>query len=376
MEDMEKNTGISGRRRMTRSAIYRYLYEAKGFCSRQQLARDLELSLPTVYQNLTELMDMGLVQFSGEQQSTGGRKASGLSIVPDARVAVGVSITDRHLRLAAADLRMRELGYRKTATGPIDALSSSLCRELEHFLDEFSIDRERLLGVGIALPAIIDHENRFLRYAPTLSLRDVSLESLTKHIPYPTFVENDANSGGYIEWFSRRSDKSMAYFSLENGVGGAVLMNGAPWLGENRRGGEFGHMCVEPCGLRCTCGKQGCLEAYCSARRISDDLGITLDEFFAGLEREVPEYVYLWHDVLRHLAIGISNIRMALDCNIVLGGLLTEYLPPYMDILKRYVTALDSFSADADYVHLSALPRNTVPLGAALHFIDQFLKTL
>ena len=153
-------------------------------------------------------------------------------------------------------------------------------------------------------------------------------------------------------------------------------MNGAPWLGENRRGGEFGQMCVEPCGLRCTCGKQGCLEAYCSARRISDDLGITLDEFFAGLERKVPEYVCLWHDVLRHLAIGISNIRMALDCNIVLGGLLTEYLPPYMDTLKSYVEALDSFSADADYVHLSALPGNTVSLGAALHFIDQFLKTL
>lgn len=370
------STGISNRRRQTRSAIYHYLYEARGFCSRQQLARDLELSLPTVYQNLTELMEMGLIRFSGEQQSTGGRKASGLSIVPDARVAVGVSITDQHLRLAAADLRMQELGYRKMPIGPINELSATLGRELEHFLDELSVGRDRLLGVGIALPAIIDQENRLLRYAPTLRLRDISLQSLTKDIPYPTFVENDANSGGYIEWFSRRSEKSMAYLSLENGVGGAVLMNGAPWPGENRRGGEFGHMCVEPCGLRCACGKQGCLEAYCSARRISDDLGITLDDFFAALEQKVPEYVYLWHDVLRHLAIGISNIRMALDCSIVLGGLLAEHLPPYMDILKNYVAAQDSFSSNADYVSLSALPRNTVPLGAALYFVDGFLKNL
>lgn len=105
----------------------------------------------------------------------GRRKASGLSIVPDARVAVGVSITDRHLRLTAVDLRMKELGFRKTTIGPIDALCSSLAKELELFLDAFSIDRDRLLGVGIALPAIIDLENRFLRYAPTLSLREAGL---------------------------------------------------------------------------------------------------------------------------------------------------------------------------------------------------------
>ena len=78
---------------------------------------------------------------------------------------------------------------------------------------------------------------------------------------------------------------SMAYLSLENGVGGAVLVNGDLYAGDNRRSGEFGHMCVEPGGLPCKCGKRGCLEAYCSARRISDDINITLKDFFAGVER-------------------------------------------------------------------------------------------
>ena len=92
------------RRQRTRNTIYRHIYNARGFCSRQSLARELDLSLPTVYQNLSELMAAGLVQDSGEQQYTGGRKASGLSIVPDARIAIGISISEHHLRLVAADL--------------------------------------------------------------------------------------------------------------------------------------------------------------------------------------------------------------------------------------------------------------------------------
>ena len=116
---MDLDAGLTDRRRQTRSSIYRNIYYAKGFCSRQSLARELGLSLPTVYQNLSELMAAGLVRDSGEQQSTGGRKASGLSIVPDARVAVGISVTEHRLRLAAADLLLNELAYQEVDIPPI-----------------------------------------------------------------------------------------------------------------------------------------------------------------------------------------------------------------------------------------------------------------
>ena len=375
---MELEATITERRRQTRNSIYRHLYESRDFCSKQSLARDLGLSLPTVYQNLTELMNAGLVRNSGEQRSTGGRRAMGLQIVPDARYAIGVSITETRLRFVAADLQLEEMAYRKVYHPPIAEMKDFgifLAGELEKFIDETHLDRSRMLGVGIALPAVIATDNSRITLAPTLHLRDITLQFLAKEIPYPTYIENDATSGGYAEWFLYWH-RDMAYLLLETGVGGAVLVGDGQYHGVNRRSGEFGHMCVEPGGLPCKCGKRGCLEAYCSAWRISDDLGIPLSEFFAGVERHVPEYETMWHDLLRHLAIGVNNIRMVLDCDVVLGGFLTQYLPPYMPLLKEYVAAGNPFEPSADYLHLSVMRRHTVPLGVALHFIQEFIETI
>ena len=379
---MSFDSAVTDRRRQTRSNIYRYIYDAKSFCSRQSLARELGLSLPTVYQNLSDLMSAGLVRDSGEQQSTGGRKASGLSIVPDARVTVGVSVTEHRLRLAAADLLLNELAYQEVDNTPIVSFADMgelLAQSLERFLDDFSISREKLLGVGIALPAVMSPDSRYITAAPTLRLRDTSLEGLTDSIPYPTYVENDATSGGHAELFVRGSSRNMAYLSLENGVGGAILFAGAPYVGDNRRSGEFGHMCVEPGGLRCTCGAQGCLEAYCSPRRIRDAFGVSPEEFFSCLERRGPryeEYSALWDNMLRHLAIGVNSIHMALDCDVVLGGFLSEFLAPYLPRLREYVAGINYIVPDAGYLHLSTLRRHTVPLGVALHFIVDFLECI
>ncbi len=377
---MGLDASVTDRRRQTRNHIYRYLYDAKGFCSRQRLARDLGLSLPTVYQNLSELMAAGLIRDSGEQQPTGGRKASGLSIVPDARVAVGVSVTEHHLRLAAADLLLNELAYQEVDNGPIprfNDMGGLLSQVLEEFLDRFSIDRNRLLGVGIALPAVMSPDSRVITAGPTLRLKDTSLADLTASIPYPAHVENDATGGGHAEAFAHSGSRNMAYLSWENGVGGAVVLGGRPYLGDNRRSGEFGHICVEPGGLRCACGRNGCLEAYCSPRRIREAFGLSPEEFFRRLEEDGPgrgAYAALWDNMLRHLAVGVCNLRMTLDCDVVIGGLMSEFLEPYLPRLREYAAGGNPFEQSADYVHLSAMRRHTVPLGVALHFIADFLE--
>lgn len=368
------------RRRMTRNSIYRYLYAAAGGRSKQDIADDLALSLPTVHQNLTELLKAGLVRTDGMSESTGGRRAMRLTVAENARFAVGVSISGDHFRILAANLRLEEIAYRKSThprTGSLGELGRYLVTELESFLDDFGLNRSKLLGVGIALPAILNADRTRILAAPTLHLQDSDLRPLAEAIPYPTLFSNDATSGGYAEWFARKeNEESMAYLSLEGGVGGAVLMNGAPYAGLNGRSGEFGHICVQPGGLPCQCGRQGCLEAYCSSARLSTDLGISVEQFFEGLSAGNPSYQTLWDSYLEHLAQGLAAIRMVLDCNIVLGGYLAQYLAPYLPELRRLTAQRDPFDEDAEYVHLCHYPKHAASLGVALNYINLFLEQL
>ena len=361
-----------------RSRIYRFLYESKEFCSKQVLAGSCGVSMPTLYQNLGDLLEDGLVRYTGEDQFTGGRRAQGLDIVPEARLSIGMSVTEHNLRLVAADLRLRELAYR---TLPVELLSrpqdaASFARIIDDFIEEFSLDRRKILGVGVAIPGLLTADHTRLLVAPTLGQRDIPLDKLIRALPFPVRFENDGSASGHAECFVRGGRRNMAYLSLENGVGGAVLMNGELCAGDNSRSGEFGHICVEPGGLPCSCGKNGCLEAYCSARRIEERFGVPLEDFFRGVEEHRPEYEALLYDMLRHLAVAINSIRMTLDCDVVLGGFLSEYLPPYLEILRGYVRALDAFSENTDYVQLSRLRRHITPLGAALYFIRAFIESV
>ena len=366
------------RRRLTRNQIYQYIYKAPG-CSKQEIADSLNFSMPTVHQNLNELTQAGLVRIDGVGESTGGRRPLQLTINENARFSLGVSVTESHFRIVAANLRLDEIAYQKYGhphCNNMKDLGSFLTADLEDFLNRFGLNREKLLGIGIALPAIFNADRTCVITAPTLNLRDQDIHPLICSIPYPVAVCNDATSGGYAEWYVQQDSDCMAYISLEGGVGGAILVNGVPYTGLNGRSGEFGHICVQPEGLSCKCGLRGCLEAYCSSDRISTDLGISVEQFFAGLEAGNLAYQTLWKDYLHHLASALATIRMMFDCRIVLGGYVAQYLTPFLKELRGLTASRDPFDDEAEYISLCHYPKHAVPLGAALHFINLFVEEL
>ena len=293
--------------------------------------------------------------------------------------SVGISVIDDHFRIIAANLRLDEIAHQKYPhphCNNMKEMGNFLAADLENFLNRFGLNREKLLGVRIALPAIFNTDRTCVVTAPTLNLRDQSIRPLICSIPYPVSVCNDATSGGYAEWYVQQDSDYMAYISLEGGVGGAILMTGIPYTGLNGRSGEFGHICVQPEGLSCKCGLRGCLEAYCSSDRISTDLGISVEQFFAGLEAGSLAYQTLWKDYLNHLASSLATIRMVFDCRIVLGGYVAQYLTPFLKELRGLTASRDPFDEEAEYISLCHYLKHAVPLGAALHFINLFVEEL
>lgn len=373
---MNNNSAHTERRLNTRARIYKLLYASDKPMSKLEIAERLSISMPTVYQNISELMDMGLIKYSGLRPSSGGRPAMNLEVVADAKYALGVSIQTGRLNFAAVNLKCNEPAY-KTVYRLSSIFSPDYIRfftdELEKFIDENGVEREKLLGVGICIPGTFFKDGVTVNYAPALGIKNVSMKPLADAIPYPVHLDNDANCAGFAENTFRDSRDGLAYLSLADGVGGSIFVNGLQHRGNNSLSGEFGHMTVEYNGRTCACGKKGCLEAYCSEYRILTDSGVTLEKFFSNLADGEEKALAIWDNYLEHLAVAIHNIRMAFDSKIVMGGIMAYYLQPYLGKLKEYVYGADPFTPHHDYLSISSNPLHVTVLGAAMYFVKGFL---
>ena len=89
---------------ITRKRVYELIYKTQRI-SKQDIAYQLTLSLPTVSQQLQSLEASGLIERNGSFASTGGRKAQIISCIYDARISIGIEIRLHTLSMAAIDLR-------------------------------------------------------------------------------------------------------------------------------------------------------------------------------------------------------------------------------------------------------------------------------
>ena len=375
---MEQTMNTTVMRQTNRRRVYQYIYKSARPVTKQEIAGDLSLSLPTVSGNLTELVEEGLVSCSGTQESTGGRKPQTYVLNPRARVAVGMCLLDDGAQLLAIDMRGEELGCREL---PIPFAHTpeyyqEIARHLEEFIDSCGLDRKRLLGVGIAIPGIIDQAEGRLVMSPTLELWDIPLEEIYQHFShYPAFIENTPNASGYAERWANSGQTNVVYLSLDRGVGGAIIQGDKQYMGDHGRGGEFGHMRLVPNGRQCNCGRRGCVEAYCSTSRLSVDLGLTLKEFFAQLQAGDKQAAPVWEEYRAHLTDALVNLRTCFDCDIILGGALSPYLEGLLPEICWELGEKTLFDGDSFFLHLDHFGSHGASAGTALRFIDDFLLT-
>lgn len=375
---MVKRISTTELRKQNRNQVFRAVYEAQTPLTKQDISQKLNMSLPTVTQNLKELFDEEVLLYAGTEESTGGRKARLITLNTDIYFAVGIELSPKHIRFIAINLRAEELAYKRVEFPFRNTLEyrQFYAQQLEEFLDENNLDRSRLLGVGITLPGIINEQQGIVEIAPVLQVRHMKLSLLTEVIPYPVYVQNDASAGGVAEWWQYEGLNAMAYLFIGKGVGGALMIDGKPYEGNTLRSAEFGHMCIEINGKLCDCGKRGCLEAYCSSSCISDDLGLTIEEFFQRLQMGEPLVRKIWEEYVERLVTAIHNIHMVLDCPIVLGGVLVPFLEDYLPMMREVLKRKAFFPEEEQCLLLGKCRGKANCIGVALHFIYDFLEQI
>lgn len=364
-------------KKINRNNIYNFLYKHEPI-SIQDIAYTLNMSLPTVTQNIKELHNRGLVIKTGLFESTGGRKANAIAFNSAARYSIGLDITRNHVSIVLIDLNVkvikddRKLYPFKNSKEYFKGVGDFV----KSFIDDSNIDKNKILGVGIALPAILSEESQIVTYAEVIDFKGGNVKAFSEFIPYTCTLSNDANAAGFAEMWSEKSEENVAYLSLNNSVGGAIIIGRNIYNGQNYRGGEFGHMTIIPNGKTCYCGQKGCVDAYCSARILSDSTNGNIAEFFRLLKLNKEPQKSIWNEYISYLCVVINNLRMLFDCSVILGGYAGAYMDEYIEQLRELVAKCNTFERYGDYLNICKYKLETSAVGAALLHIERFIKNV
>lgn len=353
-----------------RQKILGFMLNQEG-TTKAELAKSLDLSMPTVLSGIADLTEKGLVVEAGEMESTGGRRARRIVLQEDYCLSVGVDITAHHIGMVLVNLGGRIVAWqRKRLDFGADA---DYCRNVARQVEDFCSGREadKILGIGVSLPGIIHRKEHVLVKSHALHLENYSLRMLEQMLPLPVYFENDANAAMLAE--NPGQVKNAIYLSLSNTLGGAVCIDGALYTGQNRKAGEFGHMVLVPGGRPCYCGKKGCADAYCAASVLTGNGSVTLDAFMDSLGQG-GESDRIWEEYLDNLSILISNLRMVFDTDIILGGEVGGYADRYLVKLREKVAAHNLFDLDASYLKGCSYRREASAVGVAKHFFGKFVE--
>lgn len=181
----------------------------------------------------------------------------------------------------------------------------------------------------------------------------------------------------------------MVMLTLGTGIGGGIIIEGKLYAGENHIAGEVGHMVICFEGLPCNCGKQGCFEAYASAkglvemaeqamatdpltqmRRLRDENGgkITAKLVCDARDAGDPLADRVFERYLDYLACGVNNLIAILQPKtLVLGGGLSGYGEKLLrPLVARVELNLMKSSCQQTKLALASLGNDAGIIGAAM----------
>lgn len=365
-------------KRQNKIALYRELLRS-GRTTKPELAGKLRLSLPTVGQIVTELVEAGLAVEDGVADSLGGRRALYYSPVTDEKLALGVDITQNHVSLALVDLagKMRSHVRTRLAFANEPGYCASVDGEIRRFLDGNGVDPASLIGVGCSMPGIVSGDRRSLEISHILKVTKENPFTPAFCLPAQLLCFNDADAACMVECYAEDGLESFVFLSLSNTVGGALTVNKSIIRGLMGRCGELGHVCIDPSrrARMCYCGKRGHFDAYGSARLLAEKADNTLESFFARVEAGEAEMVRTLDEYLENLSILVENLVMFLDMPVILGGYVGSFLGPYLGQLKAKVAARDNLDfSSVDHIYLCRRKVEAAAVGSALYFVEQFIQ--
>lgn len=312
------DTQASVRRANLRRAL-QLVFREPGTQTRAGIARATGLTAATASSLVAELIDLQLIAEGAQAASTGGKRATTLSIDAAHHLILVLVVRPTDARIALVGLDGAEVETRRVAYS-----EETRDRMLDDALaDIASAHRDRLLVAGVQIPGTTDGRRVF--ESVQLGWTDVALaDRFEALLGVPVLLVNDVDAEAIAE--SARELESSGYrlfIHIGTGIGAAVTLDGELAPGPRDRAGEIGHVQVQfgDAARPCRCGRQGCLESVASMTAMfGDDFDDALDDQAIEALAATADDERL-ADGARALARTIKLIAAVLDAaEVVIGG--------------------------------------------------------
>lgn len=167
------------------------------------------------------------------------------------------------------DYKIIGVGKAKTrAPRPAEEIADDMAKTVFEAIENAGISIDEIDSMGIGSPGAIDSENGIVTYSNNIGFYQVPLAKMMKErVGKDFYIGNDANAAAYGEYIAGagKGTKNFVAVTLGTGVGGGIIINGEIYTGLGGVGGELGHTVIHMDGEVCSCGRNGCWEAYASA---------------------------------------------------------------------------------------------------------------
>lgn len=275
--------------------------------------------------------------------------------VAEDRAWVGFDLGGTKMNAVLFDRKFESIARRKKKTRGADGATAGIERirsTIEKLLEEASVGKDRLGGIGVGCPGPLDLDEGVILAAPNLGWKDVPLKRiLEKEFGCPVWICNDVDAGVYGEYRFGAAVNARTVLGVfpGTGIGGGLIYEGKIFRGRKSSCMEIGHVPVVVDGAVCGCGRRGCLETVASRLALSAEIakaayrgqapqilriaGTDLANIRSGTIQEAIEagddvVELIMRDGARYLGMALAGaVNLLAPDIIVLGGGLVEAMP-------------------------------------------------
>lgn len=217
---------------------------------RVSLAKDISVSTTTVAKLVDELIDQDILEERLDEVDgprSVGRPQNAIYLRRDARQSIGVHIGGGIFRLALVNLRNEILNHTMSEydiKAPPEVVLDRIASKIEQLLEECHVCREKIIGVGIGAPGLVNFKTGVIGYAKNQGWRNVPVgDFFASRLNLPVVVENNVRVMALNEalFGVGRDVNTLLFLYARLGVAAGIVVNHHIYRGISLGAGEIGH---------------------------------------------------------------------------------------------------------------------------------------